>query len=419
VKAAEPQFTVLIRFGVDGVKDTGWSGSIAPQPAAIRAWQFDDRDALEGASWKTATRDQTYWDTPYEPRMGPTARRAKVTEKGVVVSFDSATPVRVRTEQGEFSFEPGDALWKAPRRFLDGRVEVRAAPVAQRLDSAVAVEDYPSLALASDGSLWLAYQSWTTAGDRIFVRHRRDGVWSGEYAVTASPADRFRTAIAEDGDGKVWVVWWEQSDGNFDLYGASTSLKEPRSWSRPQRLTSAPGSDIYHSLATDAAGTLHLAWQSARSGNFNIYSRSYDGRNWGAEQKISDSTPNDWEPVVATAPDGRVTLLWDTYAKGNYDIAARAMRGGAPVRRAGRVKATGRSGRILARQEWEPIEWIASSGAFEARASAQYDRQGRLWIAWEEGDWLWVRTTAISSPRAGAASCRSARRASACSPTAG
>src|SRR3989442_8733546 len=25
----------------------------------------------------------------------------------------------------------------------------------------------------------------------------------------------------------------------------------------------------------------------------------------------------------------------------------------------------------------------------EARPSAQYDRQGRLWIAWDEGDWNW------------------------------
>jgi hypothetical protein len=100
----------LIRFGVDGVAKTDWSGSIDPAPARMTGWQFDTGEAIDGAGWKCATAGQNYWDTPYERRMQPTSNRDKVTVKGVVAEFDAAGggDVRVSTAQGNFSF-PVDA----------------------------------------------------------------------------------------------------------------------------------------------------------------------------------------------------------------------------------------------------------------------------------------------------------------------
>src|SRR5262249_28404381 len=74
-----------------------------------------------------------------------------------------------------------------------------------------------------------------------------------------------------------------------------------------------------------------------------------------------------WEPALAAAADGRVTVVWDTYARGSYDVVGRTYQNG----------------------QLGPQFAIADSGAFESRASAQYDRQGRLWGAWDEGDWDW------------------------------
>ncbi|MEZ5352037.1 MAG: hypothetical protein R2762_05325 [Bryobacteraceae bacterium] len=380
--AGQPRFTVLLRFGLDGAKAVDWSGSISPAPSALTGWQFADPDRIgpaEGA-WSAATVQQNYWDTPYEARMGPTARLTKVTTKGVVATFDAAagSSIGVHTAQGDFTFKLDNSLWDAPQRFLNGKVEVRAAPVVQSLKTPEPVEDYPSMTVAG-GDIWLAYQAWTPAGDRILVRKRSGTAWSDAFPVTTDAGDCFRTAIAQDRKGNVWVVWSRQTNGNFDLWGARASSKDPRKWSRPERLTSAPGSDIYHSLQRAADGKLYLAWQSARSGNFDIYLRTYDGSRWSTEQKVSESAANDWEPTIAAANDGRVTVLWDTYDKGNYDVVSRTIQNGAPG----------------------PVQPIAATGAFEARPSAQYDKQGRLWIAWEEGDWLWGKDYGNLIPESG------------------
>src|SRR6185437_2477976 len=93
----------------------------------------------------------------------------------------------------------------------------------------------------------------------------------------------------------------------------------------------------------------------------------------------SSDAANDWDPAVAVAPDGRVTILWDTYAAGNYDGVSRTWING----------------------QLGPIIPIASSGAFEARVCAQYDRQGRLWAAWDQGDWNWGKDYGYEIPESG------------------
>ncbi len=371
--------TVLIRFGVDGKAGVDWSGGIEPTPAHLSAFQFSRGDELQGSRWKCATRQQNFWDTPYEKNMQPTSNRDKVAAKGIVVELDAARggDVRVSTSQGDFSFAVDASLWAAPRLFLNGRVEVRAAPTTAILAPGAKIwDDYPSLAQAKDGTLWMAYQSYV-GGDQILVKRRAaGGAWSQPEALTPAGGDHFRTAIAEDKAGKIWVVWSSQVSNNFDLFARAFDGKR---WSEAERLTSAPGADIFHAMIRDRDGNLYLAYQSSRAGNFDIFLRSYDGKRWSPEMQVSSDPANDWEPALAVSPDGRVTILWDTYAKGNYDVMART----------------------LERGKLGPVIPIATSGAFEARVSAQYDKQGRLWIAYDEGDFNWGKDYGYAIPESG------------------
>ena len=369
----------LVLFGQDGKADVDWSGSIATPGVRVSGWQFDGPDKFQGNSWKCTTRLENYWDTPYEQRMQPTSQRDKVTAKGLLVEPDdnNLAQFHIRTAQGDFdvaaNFSPGDA----PREYLDGRVRVMAVPVPANLTPGPDAEDFPSLTEARDGTLWLAYQAYTNdAGDQIYARHFADGSWSDAQPLAGAGGDYYRTAIAQDGSGKIWVVWSAREGTNFDLYGRAFDGKN---WSARQRLTSAENSDINPAMAADAAGHLYLAYQSARSGNFDIYVRIFDGKKWSEEMQVSSNPANDWEPAVAVAPDGRVTVLWDTYAAGNYDVVARTWQAG----------------------KWGSIFPIANSPAFEARVSAQYDRQGRLWAAWDEGDFNWAKDYGYEIPESG------------------
>ncbi len=379
VTARNTTVAFLIQFGVDGKDGADWSGNISTPGVRLSGWQFDENDQLHGNSWKCATLKETYWDTPYERRMQPTSHRDKVTVKSVLVEPEdnSVSQIHVATAQGNFdvaaNFAPGDA----PRQYLAGRVRVTAVPVATNLTAGPDAEDFPSLIEARDGTLWLAYQSYKTdVGDQIYVSRFANGVWSTPEPLADAGGDYYRPTIAQDGSGKVWVVWSAREGANFDLYARAFNGK---SWEQRQRLTSAENSDINPVMASDAAGHLYLAYQSGRSGNFDIYMRIFDGRKWGDEVQVSSDAANDWEPAVAVASDGRVTILWDTYSAGNYDVVARTWQKGT----------------------LGPVFPIAASQAFETRVSAQYDRQGRLWAAWDEGDFNWGKDYGFEIPEAG------------------
>src|SRR5262249_45690163 len=150
---------------------------------------------------------------------------------------------------------PGDP----PREYLAGKVRVSAVPVATNLTPGPDTEDFPSLMEARDGSLWLAYQSYTKdAGDQIYARRFSNGEWSAPAALASPGGDYYRTAIAQDGSGKIWVVWSGREGANFDLYARAFDGK---TWGAIDRLTSAENSDINPTMAADSAGHLYLAYQ--------------------------------------------------------------------------------------------------------------------------------------------------------------
>ncbi len=346
----------LIKLGADGKEGVDWSGSVSPAPSRVKSWQFDKSDELAGAAWKLKTARRSYWDTPYERSMKGTTKRDKVAAKGLIAEYDAepAGPVRVVTAQGEFSFT-------AAGSYLDGRARVVEAPAVGLLTSGADADDHPSVLETRDGSTWSAWIAYDKQGDRVWAKRRVNGAWQPAEALTQPGGDLFRTALAEDKRGNVWAVWSAQVSGNFDLYGRRFDGSK---WLGVERITSELGADIYHAAASDKAGNVHLAWMSPRSGNFDIYSMHWDGSKWTKERRVSESAANDWDPALAASPDGSMTVLWDTYDKGNYDIVMRSSKGG-------------------------PVRPVADSGAFESRASAQYDKLGRLWIAYDEGDWNW------------------------------
>ena len=72
-------------------------------------------------------------------------------------------------------------------------------------------------------------------------------------------------------------------------------------------------------------------------------------------------------PKSPRPSDREVSIVWDTYAKGNYDVVMKQLRGG----------------------RMSDVITIADSDSFEARATAHYAADGRLWLAWDEGDADW------------------------------
>jgi hypothetical protein len=387
----------LIILGNGDTKGAVWDGSIAVTGADIvglQGWRFSGTDSISGNSWKMAT------------RLGPVFTTAgPVQENGLIVTVPAATsPVTfdVKTTQGNFSFSSRDVPFggagangvPASASFLSGRALVARTGVPLQLTSSPEEEDFPSMTQSGD-DVYLTYTQFVhgdrsqavpqstkqaitdfaflsrpAGGDQVFLLHysKAQRVWTGPFAVTNAGEDAMRSAVTVDGQGRAWVIYSAQRNGNFDLYARNS--RADGTMSSEIRLTSDPGTDLFPVAATDSTGRVWVAWQGFRNNNLEVLASVQNGDSFWPETLVSTSPASDWDPAIATAANGEVAISWDTYDKGDYDVYVR------------RVRFTDQIG-IDA-----PIP-VAATLNFEARSSLAYDPQNRLWIAYEFAGATW------------------------------
>ena len=380
-----------LRLGMTDNQATDWSGSVAVSTGrieSIQGWRFRGQDTTDGKSSWTAWSGRSLINIGRNNAGTPPPTLAN----GVTIavsSNDPSTRIDVKTKQGDFSFAEGDVLPGARKRFLDNRILVERVPNTVRLTTSLEDEDYPAIAQSAD-NVYASYvqfvrgdrkeHRWMTMGDNppksfdfvarpvggdqvflsVFSKGKR--TWSEPLPVTATGQDIMRTAVAVDGSKRVWVFYSANRKNNFDLYAKSYANGR---WSAEQRLTTDEGTDINPVAATDASGRVWIAWQAFRNSNLEILAAAQQGDRFTREATVSFSKASDWDPSIATAPNGEVAIAWDTYDKGDYDVYFR------------RLKLNG------AAVQMDTPTPVAASDRFEARASAAYDRDNRLWVAYE------------------------------------
>jgi hypothetical protein len=386
---AGSSFRILL--GVNDREPTQWDGSITVSPGAIASitgWRFVGPDSTDSVSnWQCRSRQGAAQGANQQPPMLP---------NGVIVTTaadSSGAAFNVKTAQGNFSFAAADIPWGQDKDFLDGRVVVERVPSMARLTDSTDEQDYPAMA-QSDDMVYLSYVQFVHAnrdleglrplteapanfdylarpagGDQVFLMtySKSKRTWSEPVAVSAARQDVMRTAVAVDGQKRVWVVWSAQQNGNFDIY--AKSLANGR-WSREIRLTTDPGTDLSPVAATDSQGRVWLAWQGFRNNNLEVLAAVQNGDSFSPETIVSFSKNSDWDPAIAAAPNGEVAVAWDTYDKGDYDVYFRRLRMESGIKMDAPVP-------------------VAASPGFEARASVAYDKQNRLWVAYEASDMKW------------------------------
>lgn len=226
--------------------------------------------------------------------------------------------------------------------------------------------DWPAIAYGRDGSLYVIWIEWNDKdADRVMVR-RRDpqGRWGAEITIEDGNWDHYSPAIVARPNG-VMAIWAGQSDGNYDLFAADISSSGKVS--KPQRLTTAAGSDFNARAVSDSAGNVSAVWQSFRHGKSDIYARRCSGNSWGPETRVSVSDGNDWEPAIALDRNGLAWISWDGYATGNYDVYLRSFDG----------------------QKLGDVIAMTTEPTAQFHTSVAVDGEGRVWVAWDEADQNW------------------------------
>ncbi len=240
---------------------------------------------------------------------------------------------------------------------------------AMRMTEDTRSDDFPDIVTnpADRSEVWMTWSSFDGFLDEVRLArydnaNRRWGTWTQVPGVSG---DVWKPRLAFDAQGRVWTIWSQQVDGNFDLYARwyDRTIFGPL-----HRLTNSGQSDFDHDVAF-RDGKIHLAWQAFRGAQSDIFHMAYEDGKWGEETLVSVSPRNDWEPAVAIDSRGVGIVAWDTYDKGRYDVLMRRIEDGRPGK---------------------PIE-VASTERLEARPDLAVDSRDRVWVSYEAGRVNWAK----------------------------
>jgi hypothetical protein len=133
-------------------------------------------------------------------------------------------------------------------------------------------------------------------------------------------ADSWTPAIAVDTNNNVHITWQEDRDGNREIYYTKLS-NTGNTLVDDTRLTTAFASSWYPAIAVDMNNNVHITWCDKKDGNPEIYYTKLDNNgNTLVDDTSLTNSVNSWNPVIAVDMNNNVHITWCDERDGNYEI---------------------------------------------------------------------------------------------------
>jgi hypothetical protein len=394
--AETPPVAVLIEMGVNDTKlakTRDWSGLAAVTGAKVvhlEGYRFrpaaGDR-LLDGAAWEAKSHSglRVPPNNPAVIKMEPIATVGVVLHLADVKADATLTVEPIPTELPKATVKLQEVLSGKPQTLWDGAAVVRLVSTATLVSDAQTEDDFPAAAYGPDGTLWVAYTSYTLRdetrrieqkklktqpesfkdlyhphyADQLWLKSYRAGQWSAPMALTGPNESIARCAVAVDSKGTVLVSYSALRDGRHRIYTHVVQGKAPVT----SLVIKTDGlSEVSPVACTLQDGTTAVAFQQWTATG----ARAMLVRGGTDKAVAAEGSSAAWNMALAADAEGGSLMLFDSYKAGDYDINL--------------VDATKPSA---------GVQSVTSSARFEARPSALFDTKGRLWIAFEEAPELW------------------------------
>ncbi|MEE8410067.1 MAG: hypothetical protein V3T05_10700 [Myxococcota bacterium] len=191
---------------------------------------------------------------------------------------------------------------------------------AEGVSDSVGASVGPQLAVAPDGGEILAWADSSDGAAAVYVRRRFAAAWDetttreGE-GISDSAAASTAPALAIDASGTPFVAWVEpSSSGMTEIYlrkydSGSRSWIELGGSARAAGVSYSLTPASAPSLALDATGVPHVAWQNAT----DIVVKRFDGTAWvalGRSENVSSSVNVSAAPSLAIGAGPIVVIAW-------------------------------------------------------------------------------------------------------------
>jgi hypothetical protein len=190
------------------------------------------------------------------------------------------------------------------------------------------------------------------------------GLWEEEVRLTSDPArsktsDTNARCIATDSAGGLHVVWYDNRDGQEQVYYKSF---DGISWGADQCLSDTTDRSNYPAIAVDPSDNIHVVWRDQRDGDTEVYYKRHDGT-WSADTRLTKAAGQSTLPAIA-AYGSELHVVWQDDRDGDWEIYYMHYDG----------------------SKWEKDVRLTDTGYHSMRPSVAVDDSGNVHVAWAEGN---------------------------------
>lgn len=196
-------------------------------------------------------------------------------------------------------------------------------PQAVCLSEGAGFNDEPAMALAADGSVYVAWNSFREGRDTLQLARmipsgdsfRRSAAWE---EVNEKDVYVLGPQLVADGTGAA-LVYAAEKGKRWDIYAAAYTSEGLR---RRIAVTNDAVVDVDPAAALHA-GVLWIAWESNRGGGRQVFVSAIADGNPTPPEAVSPADCSAYDPAIAVLPSGQVCVAWHAFRNGNYDIYLR------------------------------------------------------------------------------------------------
>jgi len=194
----------------------------------------------------------------------------------------------------------------------------------KQVNSGLDNNDRPVTVCDSSGNIWTAWHAGSIGNRDIYVSKLTSGEenFGGTFQLTDNTNDQCNPALALDSNDKLYVVWQDNREGDWDIY-LSTSV-DGISWSTETRINDPNnGNQVNPAIAIDglSPNQAHVVWQDDLAGNQDIcIAASSDGFATKTISQITTDSFDQVEPAVTADSANTIYVVWTDGRNGSNDI---------------------------------------------------------------------------------------------------
>ena len=225
----------------------------------------------------------------------------------------------------------------------------------------------PAIDVDNSGNPYVVWFDSTPGNEEIYFKKSPDKgtTWSTNQRLTWNAGDSSHPAIDVNSSGHINIVWHDDTSGNYEIY-YKKSTNGGAGWAMSGRLTWTVGGSLVPDIAADTFGLTHVVWYEDTSTFPEIYyTKSTDGgASWLKSQRLTWTSGNSRDPAIAADPFGYIHLVWTDLTPGNWEIYYKKGTGGGAA--------------------WTAIQRLSWTPGDSYQPDIAVDGSGNLYLVWHD-----------------------------------